>query len=416
MVLPRAPGSGMDHGAGSVVGRPRTKDIDLPEGIRRGRTPGTFEVRISVPAHRGRDGVLRRQEWSRTVHGGIREAKTVRAQMVTERKRRWGSRGTLTEHLAWWLDLVEADHSPNTMRNYRAYVRRYIVPALGEVQLKKLTVKQLDNLYADLRARLAPATIRQCHAIIRKSLGVAVRHGDIPANPAAEAQPPKLVRHEIDPPSIDVYQRIYDRANTPKRHRDSDLGLGDFLRVAAGTGARRAEVCGLRWSDIDFAGRTMLIARTIIETDGRLEVHTTKGKKPRRIAIDPILADSLAGHLKASHARARAAGCELAADGYIFSDEFDGSTPWRPDRVSHAFYRIKRELEVDVRLHDLRHLHVTQLLAAGVDVRTVAGRVGHTTPDVTLSVYAHFVPAADRAAADAIGDLLHTRALPQPTS
>lgn len=59
-----------------------------------------------------------------------------------------------------------------------------------------------------------------------------------------------------------------------------------------------------------------------------------------------------------------------------------------------------------VPLKDLRHLVATELLAAGVDVRTVAGRLGHATPTLTMSTYAAFVPAADRAAADTIGRLV----------
>lgn len=59
-----------------------------------------------------------------------------------------------------------------------------------------------------------------------------------------------------------------------------------------------------------------------------------------------------------------------------------------------------------VRLHDLRHYVATQLLAAGVDVRTVAGRLGHRNAATTLNVYAHFVPEADRRAADVLAGLL----------
>lgn len=60
----------------------------------------------------------------------------------------------------------------------------------------------------------------------------------------------------------------------------------------------------------------------------------------------------------------------------------------------------------EVRLHDLRHFVATRLLSSGVDVRTVDGRLGHKNPNVTLSVYAHFLPEADREAADLLGRIL----------
>ena len=59
-----------------------------------------------------------------------------------------------------------------------------------------------------------------------------------------------------------------------------------------------------------------------------------------------------------------------------------------------------------VRLHDLRHYVATRLLASGIDVRTVAGRLGHRNPATTLNVYAHFVPEADEEAASALSEVL----------
>lgn len=392
------------------MGRTRTVDTNLPEGIRQGRTPGTLEVRVSLPAAKDADGRLRHREMSRTVHGGIREAKAVRAQLLTERDRRWGSEGSLTQQINRWFDSIEHDHSPNTMTNYRAYLRRYIGPDIGATKLKKLTTRSLDDFYDTLRQRgLAPATVRQCHSIIRKALAEAVRQGDLPVNPATNARTPQLVAHDIDPPDPALYQRIYDAACA---RRDGDLTMATFIRTAAGTGARRAEVCGLRISDINPDDRSLLIARAIVDHDGRLEARSTKTKRPRRIALDPIVIESLAAQIRYMHNRAQSMGFELAPNAYIFSDELDGTVPWRPDRVSLAFYRICRKLGVKVRLHDLRHMHATQLLTLGLDVRTVSGRLGHAQPAVTLNVYAHFVPAADRAAADILGGVLHTAALP----
>jgi len=392
------------------VGRKRKVDTDLPEGIRRGKTPGTLEVRVSLPPATGADGKRRAREVTRIVHGGIREAKAVRAAMLTKRDLQSGSDGSLTRQVSRWIDSIEADHSPNTIKNYRGYLRRYIAPEVGTWKLHRVTTRGLDDFYAGLhRKGLSPATVRQCHSIIRKALSEAVRQGELGANPATNARIPRLDPREIEPPDPALYQRIYDQACA---RRDGDMTLATFIRTAAGTGARRAEVCGLRLSDIDATGQSLLIARAIVDHDGKLEARTTKSKKPRRIAVDPIVADSLTAQIRYMHNRARSVGVDLAPDAYVFSDELDGSVPWRPDRVSLAFYRLCRTLGVKVRLHDLRHMHATQLLSLGYDVRTVSGRLGHAQPAVTLNVYAHFVPAADRAAADALAGVLHTPALP----
>ena len=78
-----------------------------------------------------------------------------------------------------------------------------------------------------------------------------------------------------------------------------------------------------------------------------------------------------------------------------------GRAPWR---------RLRERVGIDksVRLHDLRHFTATRLLDAGVPVKTVSGRLGHARPATTLNIYAHFVPATDRLAADAMGRILST--------
>jgi len=94
-------------------------------------------------------------------------------------------------------------------------------------------------------------------------------------------------------------------------------------------------------------------------------------------------------------------------DAYVFSHAVDGSKPFRPDNVTGFFTRVRDSLGLhDVRLHDLRHFTATQLIGAGVDVRTVAGRLGHSDPSVTLRVYSHALEERDRAAADIMGQVL----------
>lgn len=96
----------------------------------------------------------------------------------------------------------------------------------------------------------------------------------------------------------------------------------------------------------------------------------------------------------------------LRQRGKSFSAEVDGSVSWHPDSASRSFTRLCRRAEVTgVRLHDLRQYVATRLLSSGVDVRTVAGRLGHRNAATTLNVYSHFLAEADRDAADVLGSL-----------
>ena len=106
---------------------------------------------------------------------------------------------------------------------------------------------------------------------------------------------------------------------------------------------------------------------------------------------------------------AEACRVDVRPDGFVFTSTADGSQPLHPDTITGGFQRLCERAGLSgVRLHDLRHLHATQLLAAGVPVRTVSGRLGHANAATTLNVYAHFLEASDREAADVIAGLLQT--------
>jgi integrase len=91
--------------------------------------------------------------------------------------------------------------------------------------------------------------------------------------------------------------------------------------------------------------------------------------------------------------------------------------PWTPGGVTQRFKIIRDSIGLNrVRLHDLRHFTVTRLMAAGVPVRTVSGRLGHANPSTTLTVYSHWVEATDQAAAAIMGELLCIEALPPRTT
>ncbi len=173
-----------------------------------------------------------------------------------------------------------------------------------------------------------------------------------------------------------------------------------FLVLAAVTGARRGELVALRWSDLDLERGALTITRAISEgVDGPVEHPRPKTRgSVRRLALDEATVAILAAH-RCRHAEAAATcGVSLPGNAFVFSHEPDGSVPWKPGYVSLKFRRLRHSVGLDqVRLHDLRHFVATTLLGAGVDLQTVAGRLGHAGGGrTTLAVYSHFQQAADR--------------------
>jgi integrase len=364
-----------------------------------------------VIVYAGRDPVTgRKRQVSRNVRGTKRDAQAVRAQLLVEvgKGQHEGSDVTFGELVERWYEMAAPDWSPSTATERRRLLDRVILPRMGRVRLQKLRTADLDRLYRELRASgghqgrpLAPATVRKVHVVVRRALQQAVRWGWLSTNPAVHASPPRVPRHEITPPSPEAIERLLELAE------DEDPYLAVLVRLAAATGARRGELCALRWSDLDLDTGTLLIARAMVHGPDGVVERGTKTHAARRIALDRATTGVLAEHRRRCTERALACGVGFGDDARLFSFEPDGSRPWRPDVVTKRFDKLRRKAGIgSVRLHDLRHFVATRLIAAGVPVRTVSGRLGHANAATTLNVYSAFVEASDRDAADVLGDLL----------
>jgi len=363
-------------------------------------------------AYAGRDPVSNREMYrTRTFRGGKREAERALGKFVQEVAGGGHAAhdATVGALVGRWFDLAKADLSPSTVRGYERSIRRYIEPALGDVPLDPLRVAQIDELYAQLRTGggeeggpLATATIRQVHAVLRRALQQGVKWGWIDSNPAALASPPRVRNRLIEAPEPTVVARLIEKAG------DDNPDFGAFLQIAATTGARRGEICALHWDDVDFERGTVTIARSVVDgIHGELIEKDTKTHSVRRVALDHATLKVLLDHRDRCRWRATACGTNVSSAAYVFSREADSSLPMKPNDFTHAFIVLRDRLGLrGVRLHDLRHFAATRLLAAGIPVRTVSGRLGHANAATTLGVYAHFLAESDREAADTIGEIL----------
>ena len=359
----------------------------------------------------GRDPLSGEKRWmSKTIKGGKREAQRALADMVSAADGGGvaPSSGTVRELLKRWFENSSSDFSPKTALETTGFVRRYIEPGLGPKPVAKLRTEEIDRLYRELRKRggqggkpLAPATVKRTHVILHSALEQAVRWGWLRTNPAHTAQVPRIPRPDIRPPAPSELVRLFDLAE------ESDPTFATFLLLAAATGARRSELLALRWSDFAEGASRVTIARALVNSSDGFVVKDTKTHAVRYVAVDPTTALALEGHRQRAINAAAACGTVLAPDAFVFSHEADSTTPWRPDSTTRAFRNLVRRAGVNgARLHDLRHYVATQLLAAGVDIRTVSGRLGHRNASTTLNVYAHFLQNADEQAATVLEGLL----------
>jgi integrase len=364
-----------------------------------------YEVRVAL----GRDPKTGRyRQKSLTVHGSRAEAERALRHLLEEVEtgaHEDKAQGSVTfgELLDEWLAFkVSADRSPTTIARYRASIELHLRPSLGTTRLDRLKTKDFDDLYRELTAGLKPATILKTHLVARAALDRAVRWGWIDRNPASAAEPPVARRPIITPPDPGDLARLLLAA----QHDDPVFAL--FLRVGAATGARRGELCALRWSDIDLDDGTVTIERGVIVVDGGVRERSTKTHNRRTVALDRGTLDELQRHLEGERAVADASGSTLESDAFVFSRRPGGTHPLRPDNCTSSFQKLLRQTGLSgFSLKDAtRHLVATRLIAAGVDVRTVAGRLGHARASTTLDIYSHWLPGRDREAASILGQLL----------
>jgi integrase len=362
----------------------------------RERSKGHYEVRVYV-GHDPRTG--REKYLSRTHRGGIRGARalerTLLGQVSAGKHARTTS--TLGELLDAWLDHARPSLSPTTVRGYESAIEARIRPELGTVPLAKLRAVDLDRFYdAATAAGSTAKTVRNYHAILRRALEQAVRWGWIPVNPAVLADPPSVGRHQLQPPSpADVGRLIADA-------HELDPDFGTLVYLAVVTGARRGELVALQWADW-LSGHELLIARSIVAVQGTITVKSTKTDRARRLQLGARTYLALLRHRH--DVEQRWAVADALPPKWMFAGP--SGEPWHPDTITGRWRRLCDAAGISCRFHDLRHYAATQALAAGIPVRTVSGRLGHANTATTHNVYAHFIEASDRDAADVLEATLH---------
>jgi len=324
---------------------------------------------------------------------------------------------TVRQAIAQWLDVAELEDT--TRERYDDLIRLYVLPTLGDLQAAKLDAELLERFYARLhhcramcsgRARashvcrpLSSSTTRKIHYIIRGALERAVRWRHLGVNKAAMAVAPSPERTDPDPPSAAEAAVLLNTAWT-----DPEWGLLLWLTMI--TGSRRGEVSALRWRHVDFDRSIVWVHRSNAQTkSGVLEKETKTGQR-RKLALDPHTLGLLTEHRERWVQRLASLDETLQDDAFVFSPAPDGTTPYAPRSITQRYRRMAIKLGLrSTRLHSLRHYSATELVAAGVDLRTVAGRLGHGSGGATtLKVYAAWVDEADRRAASTIAGVMPT--------
>ncbi|RTL61627.1 MAG: GntR family transcriptional regulator [Pseudonocardiaceae bacterium] len=362
-------------------------------------------------------------------------AEEVRLRFVAEVKQRRNPRTTATvdQLLDRYLDQHQGGR--RTVTGYREYVDKHVRPFIGKRKVGDVDADVLDSLYAEMRRcrdhcksrrtidhrtprvhecddrcrphacqPLGNATIRKIHYILSGAYKRAVRWRWVSSSPMGQADLPAVPAPDPQPPTPDEAAQLITEAGRV----DADWGM--FVWLTMVTGARRGELCALRWRHVDLERAVVTVRRAIAQDGTDTEEKDTKTHQRRHVTIDPGTVTALVEHRERWEKRAAALDLSLVPDSFAFSLAPDGSTSLKPSSVMQRYGRMAKRLGIDTHLHNLRHYSATELIAAGVDVRTVAGRLGHGGGGTTtLRVYAAWVAEADQRAAQGLADRLPPR-------
>ena len=356
---------------------------------------------------------------------------------------------TVNQLIDRWLDVIDVERK--TRAGYVSKIEKHVRPTIGRSQVGRVTAETLDTLYARMRrcrdhcggksyvqhrttrehvcdehsprrrcqkevtgdpnadcrwcdrtcgphvcVPLAAGSIRVIHAILSGAFQRAIRWGWIAVSPVDQVEPPSVPRPNPNPPTPEEAARIV-------REAEKDPDWSAFIWLTMTTGARRGEICGLRWPDLDLERGVVVFRSSIGQIAGDIWEKDTKTHQHRRVTIDPELVLVLMAHRERCDARAAELDTAVRRDGFVFSPVIDGSVQLNPDTVTQRYGRMVKRLGITTHLHCLRHYSATELIAAGVDIRTVAGRLGHAGGgSTTLRTYTAFVLESEQRSAAAL--------------
>lgn len=355
----------------------------------RERRPGVWEVR----AFAGRDASGRPVQTSRTVKGTKRDAMRLAATFDSRPATHAAGR-TVADILNTWVEVNQEVWAESSRRDQESRVRKVLADPIASVPLSRLGVADVEQWHARMRrAGVGELAIRNRHQVLRAALAQAARWEWIATNPATAARLRQPKRVPRDGMSIETVRAAIAAAG------EIDPAAGLALRLAAVAGLRRAELAALQWKDLDgdllTVDKAVELVRTAQRGQPELRLAPTKTANRRRIRLDRETLAQIAT-LEAER--------EVVSP-FVFS--LDAGPP-SPARIGWWWSRARHAAGIDPkwRLHDLRHWTATAAISSGHDVRTVAGRLGHANPAMTMRVYAHVVEGADEAVASTLGQAL----------
>jgi integrase len=376
--------------------------------------------------HYRRDGKQHWRSFAARDYGGrlenakeaaLLELARVEMRRATDQPEPTARKMTVAKHAQDWLDHKRGRVGEQTFVNYASVLNVHVLPTLGDIELRRVGRKLLDDFVSDwaaggpwfkervqlaqdrerqraaekrrparsVRLGTSPKTIGNAIVVLSAMFNDAVKWQRIAASPAAALERPKDNRppdETMRPLDMNGLRQLVAAAETPFARA--------LLMTAGLTGARRGELLALRWSDIDYVNRRVWVRRAI--GLGGVKTPKTRGSI-RAITLTPVLAAELEGWWKQTSFR--------GGDDYVFASS---TGTWLDGRNMDRtmFEPARRRAGLSLRFHDLRHTFASILIAAGVHPKAISEQLGHASVAITMDRYGHLF---DRSYSDVSDEL-----------
>ena len=301
----------------------------------------------------------------------------------------------------WFENYAELQVRPSSHQTYKGYIKNHIKPNIGDIPPNKLTTLDLQKLYKKLLTEgridriesknqpkgLSAKTVRNINQIISSALNLAKEQKLICSNPADACALPKVEHREMKTLTAEQLDAFFREAKA--------TGVYEMYYIELATGLRRGELLGLKWDDIDMKNGVFRVQRQVARINGEIVEAPLKTKNSyRNVSIGPDAIEVLEAQKE-----------KVGDSGYVFPPPNGG--PISPDSVLNMLHRVLERAGLPkMRFHDLRHSFATLALQNGVDIKTVSGMLGHFSAGFTLDTYAHVTTAAQKEAANTMGNVL----------
>ncbi len=340
-----------------------------------------YRVRI---AHYGGDG--KRRNLTIGTYRTKKQAETEERKAIEQRDRGtllMPDKTTVGELLDEWLEVeVPRTVKPENRIEYEVVIRKHLKPALGHILVRKLTVEQVERLYADLQAAgKSSSLIKKCHMRLSSALRLGKRWGLVAEAITDVITPPRLAYKQAQIWTLDEVSAFLQAAE------DDTLCL--YWLLALETGARTSELLGVSWNDVDLERGTIRFGEQVVRLMKGTPFVKTSGKTAsahRKIGLSSGMVEELRTHRKKWLKRQVAATEWDNPHDLVFCSP--RGKPLNAANVRRTFNRLVKASGVTpIPPHSLRKLHITSTIGAGGNLKAVAARVGHRDLTTTIKTY-----------------------------